>query len=143
VPRKSALRRRKKNSYIEKLNEQYEAKLKQGKDGKEAFYELAMEECESIPSERDTKAEKAWFAMMGGAPPSRICDKPKAFTGEDGHIMAPKAFKGDQVPTWVVAVSASAAVVGIVIAVIVVVIVVKKRKAPQDNLYVDLMSNQN
>jgi len=131
-----------KDSYIEKLNEQYEAKIQQGKDLKEAFYELAMEECESIPSERDTKAEKAWFSMMGGAPPSRICDKPKALTGENGD-MAIGAKKDSQIPAWVVAVSAFAAVVGIVIAVIVVVIVVKKRKAPQDNLYVDLMSNQN
>jgi len=132
--------------YIEKINAEYGAKKMQGKDARQALYELAFEECLSIPAEKDTKTENEWFAMTGGAAQDRICDKPiEALNGESTLMAGNKKDVSDtQLPAWAIALSAFAAVVGVAIIVIVVIFVKKRytQKAPQDNnLYVDLLQN--
>jgi len=132
--------------YSQKINAEYGAKKMQGKNAKQALYELAMEECLAVPAERDTVTEKQWFAMTGGAAPERICDKPVDALNGENTVNADKDSKSlvsTFLPAWAIALIAFATIVGLAI-IVIVVIIVKKRyeKAPQDNnLYVDLLQN--
>jgi len=134
---------------VKMVRESFHAKVRAGKTEREAVYELAMEECDSIEKLKITDEVLAFVKMNGGdiAEFERICDKADAITEKKtdkpdatatSTATADISNSQSMTPVWVIAVACVGSVIGVIIIVIIIIIIVKRRNKSQEKIYVQM-----